>query len=329
MFVRSSSVDIVKVAPMPIYRNLMSLSNMANLGAIALSTGLATLASSTVMAAQDAKAAEAADGTKLRICAAANELPFSSRERDGFENKIAIAVAEAMGRTPDFIYLDKASIYIVRDLLDKRQCDVVMGLDTGDPRVLTTRPYYRTGYVFVQKTDSPLDIKSWESADLAKVSKIGFIAGTPVETMVRKVGLYENNFNYMKSLMGFKDRRNQYVRVPPEKMVAEVADGTADLAVHFAPEVARYVKGNDKLKLTLIPDNNTRSDGEKVPHHFDQSAGVRLDDKELLAAVDLALEKAKPAIDKILTDEGIPLLPVSKSSSRGASIDAILGSEFE
>jgi mxaJ protein len=303
---------------------------IGRLGTLALSVSFAALASHAVFAAPDAVAAnEAPDKTKLRICASGSELPFSHREGTGFENKIATAVAEAMGRTPQFVWLDKASIYLVRDLLDKRQCDVVMGLDTGDPRVLTTRPYYRTGYVFVQRSDSPLDIKSWESPDLTKVSKVGFIAGTPVETMVRKVGLYENNFNYMKSLMGFKDRRNQYVRVPPEKMVAEVADGTADIAVHFAPEVARYVKANDKLKLTLIPDNNTRSDGEKVPHHFDQSAGVRLDDKELLAAVDLALEKAKPAIDKILAEEGIPLLPVSKSSSRGASIDAILGSEFE
>ncbi len=81
-------------------------------------------------------------------------------------------VAEAMGRTPEFVFLDKASIYIVRDLLDKRQCDVVMGLDTGDPRVLTTRPYYRTGYVFVQRNDSPLDIESWDSPDLQKVSKV-------------------------------------------------------------------------------------------------------------------------------------------------------------
>jgi mxaJ protein len=314
---------------MPLDRNQMMPPRTDCLGALALSVAFAAVASHTVLASPDAKAEAERDNTKLRICAAANELPFSNREGAGFENKIAVAVSEAMGRTAQFVYLDKASIYLVRDLLDKRQCDVVMGLDTGDPRVLTTRPYYRSGYVFVQRTDSPLDIKSWDSPDLAKVSKVGFIAGTPVETMVREVGLYENNFNYMKSLMGFKDRRNQYVRVPPEKMVGEVADGTADLAVHFAPEVARYVKGNDKVKLTLIPDNNTRSDGEKVPHHFDQSVGVRLDDKELLAAVDLALEKAKPEIDKILGEEGIPVLPVTKSSSRGASIDAILGSEFE
>ena len=298
--------------------------------ALALTAAFAALASQLATAAPSTPAAGAADDTKLRVCAASNELPFSSRDGSGFENRVAVVVAEAMGRTAQFVWLEKPSIYVVRDLLDKRQCDVVMGLDTGDPRVLTTRPYYRTGYVFVQKSDSSLNLKGWDSADVPKIGKIGFIGGTPAETMVRKTGLYEGNFNYMKSLMGFKDKRNQYIRVAPEKMVGEVADGTADVAVHFAPEVARYVKSNGKLKMTLIPDDNTREDGEKVPHHFDQSIGVRLDDKPMLVAVDAALEKGKSAIDRILQDEGIPLLPVSaQSAGRGASIDALISSEFE
>ncbi len=51
-----------------------------------------------------------------------------------------------------------------------------------------------------------------------------------------------------------------------------------------------------------------RADGEKVPHHFDQSLGVRKDDKELLAALDAALDKARPKIEEILKEEGIPLV---------------------
>lgn len=285
--------------------------------------------SCAAVAAPSDKQAEI-DPKKLRICAAANELPFSHRDGTGFENKIAAAVAEAMSKEAQFVWLDKASIYIVRDQLDKRLCDVVMGVDTGDQRVLTTQPYYRTGYVFIQKKDSPLKLDSWSSSDISKVHRIGFVAGTPAETMIRKVGLYEDNFNYMASLLGFKGKRNQYLRVPPEKMVGDVASGESDVAVHFAPEVARYVIANDKLKMTLIPDDNIREDGERVPHQFDQSVAVRLGEKELLAAVDLALDKAKPAIAKILADEGIPLVPVSsKGSGRGASIDAILGPEFE
>jgi mxaJ protein len=95
-------------------------------------------------------------------------------------------------------------------------------------------------------------------------------------------------------------------------MVGEVVNGTAEIAVGFAPDVARYVKGSTvPLRMTLIEDDAAKSNGEKVPQRFDQSVAVRRDDKALLAAVDAALVAAKPKIEEILTAEGVPLLPTS------------------
>jgi mxaJ protein len=244
----------------------------------------------------------------LRICAAADELPFSSRDSSGFENRIAAALAEAMGRKPHFVWFSRPGIYIVRDQLEMKMCDLVMGMDTGDERVATSKPYYRAPYVFIQRKDSKLEIKDWNSPDLAKAAKIGFTPGSPAQIMLEKLGLFREHFNYMHSLTNFQDKRNKFTRIPPQRMVNEVADGTADVAVNFAPEVARYAKASDKVMLTVIPDNNTRGDGEKVAHHFDQSVGVRKDDTALLSAVDLALEKAKPRIEEILKEEGIPIV---------------------
>ncbi len=255
-------------------------------------------------AAQDAS--ETSD--VLRICAAADELPYSKTDKSGFENKIAIAVADAMGRRPQFVFFSRPSIYIVRDQLDMKMCDVVMGIDTGDPRVLTTKPYYRAPYVFIQRKDTKLDIKDWNSPDLEKATKIGFTPGSPAQIMLEKRGLFREHFNYMHSLTNFQDRRNKFTRIPPQRMVGEVADGTAEVAINFAPEVARYAKASNQVFLTVIPDDNTRADGEKVPHHFDQSLAVRKDDTALLSALDLAIEKAKPKIEEILKDEGIPLV---------------------
>lgn len=256
----------------------------------------------------------ATDPTILRICASGNELPMSKNDGSGFENKVAVAIAEAMGRTPKFVWFEKESIYLVRDQLDVKACDVVMGVDTGDPRVLTTKAYYRAPYVFILRKDSKLNITGWDSADLAKAAKIGFTPGSPPQVMMEKLGLFQDNFNYMHSLSNFKDKRNKFTRVPPDRMVGEVADGTADVAVNFAPEVARYVKEKDHLKMVVIPDNNTRDDGEKVPHHFDQSLGVRSDAAELQAQLNTALEKARSKIDEILKEEGIPLLAQSPRS---------------
>ncbi len=267
------------------------------------------LASSWQSAAAEEKAEQqvAADSSILRICEAANENPYSTRDGEGFENKIANVVAAAMGRTPVYAWHNKPAIYLVRDKLNMKVCDVVMGVDTGDERVTVTKPYYRAPYVFVQRKDSKLKIDGWNSPDLAKANKIGFTPGSPAQVMLTKLDLYSVHFNYMASLTNFKSRRNQYTRIDPLRLVGDVANGTADIAVAFAPEVARYVASNPELKMVVIPDDNMRVDGEKVPHHFDQSMGVRKGDNDLAAALNLAIEKARPEIEKILKDEGIPL----------------------
>ncbi len=114
-------------------------------------------------AAKDSQVKDAqqtADPGTLRICAA-EQPPLSLKDGSGLENRIAVAVAEAMGRKPVFVFSGKPAVYAVRDGLDKKTCDVVVGLDSDDQRVLTTKPYYRAGYVFLTKADGNLDVKSW------------------------------------------------------------------------------------------------------------------------------------------------------------------------
>jgi mxaJ protein len=264
------------------------------------------------------------DKSILRVCAASEEEPYSIKDGSGFENKIAEALASAMGRKVYFKWYNQPAIYLVRDQLDIKQCDVIVGLDSNDERVLTSTPYYRAPYVFVQRKDSKLNIKNWDSPDLAKADKIGIVPGTPAQTMMEKVGLFNVHFNYMHSLSNFSDRRNKYTRISPRRVVGEVGNGTADLAVMFAPEVARFVKANSALSMTVIPDDNVSADGSKVSMHFDQSFGVRKDDRELRDAINAALPKARPQIDAILANEGIPSVKASapsappKSPARGS-----------
>jgi mxaJ protein len=267
-------------------------------------------------ASQAARSGVEPDASVLRICAAAHEAPYSANDGSGFENRIAEVLAQAMGRKVEFIWYDKPAIYLVRDQLDPKACDVVMGVDSGDDRVLTSKPYYRAPYVFIERADSPLNITDWNSPGVMEAGKIGFVPGTPAEVMITKLGLYGKNFNYVKSLSNFKSPRNQYVRIDPSRMVNEVAEGDADLAVGFAPEVARYVKETDgKVKMVVIPDDNTRADGQKVPFHFDQSVGVRKDDEKLLEEINSALAKAAPQVEAVLKAEGIPVLKPGGSAA--------------
>lgn len=257
-------------------------------------------------------AAQTADDKTLRVCAAVQP-PLSIKDGSGLENRIASAVAEAMGRKAQFVWSDKAAIYLVRDFLDKKLCDVVVGLDSDDPRVLTTKPYYRSGYVFLTRADRDLDVKSWADPRLKSIDHMVVAFGSPAEVMLKDIGRYEEDMAYLYSLVNFRAPRNQYTQIDPARIVNEVATSKADVGVAFAPDIARYVKeSTTPLRMTLVPDDTVRSDGRKLPHAFDQSMGVRRDDAALKAALDEALAKAKPRIDAILKQDGVPVVTASR-----------------
>jgi mxaJ protein len=275
-----------------------------NARAIALSALFAAAAGLTATSAS----AAAPDGA-LRICASKIEQPYSEKDAKGFENKIAAAVADAMGRKAEFVWFDKPAIYLVRDGLDKNLCDVVFGVDAEDPRVLVTIPYFRTGYVYVTKADAPELAPSWKSVETTEVGKIAVRFSTPGELILKATGKYEENVSYGLSLVNFEDKRNRYTQVAADRLTTEVASGEAGASIAFASDVARYVKASSTpLKMTMIDDDFAPADGPKIPLHFDQAIGVRKDDTALKTALDAGIEKAKPAINKILADEGIPTL---------------------
>jgi mxaJ protein len=278
----------------------------------------------------------------LRVCAAENELPYSDKDGKGFENKLAELIAGELGRPLENVWWQDPR-YFVRDQLDKGLCDVVMGVDTDDARMLTSEPYYRSGYVFVYRREKGLKVEDFDSEFLHRAKQIAFMPDTPAETMLKAIGRYNDQFNYLQSLVGFKARRNQYVRYDPEKLVNEVVSGSADLAVLWGPQAARYVKeAGGKLEMRVIPDRHkfvgnkfghakcgpqgepqgggeqTRADGEKVPFHYSTSVGVRKDEQALKADVDRVLNKRAKEIQALLKVEGIPLLPLDEPGPTAA-----------
>lgn len=268
---------------------------------------IATLALALSCLASTASAQE-----ELRICAT-HEAPFSQSDGLGFENRIAVVMAEAMGRTPVFVYSERPGIYLVRDYLDENLCDVVMGLDAGDPRVLTTKPYYRTSYVLVTRKDKNITIKDWNDENLSKLTNIAVPLGSPPVEMLKAIGKFENNMNYMYSLIDFKQPRNQYVRVDPSRMISDVVQNKADGAMAFGSEVARYVKASSvPLEMAILPPDTVPDHNDKtIEFVYAESMAVRKDDQALLDALNQALPKAQAKIDQILQEEGIPLLPIN------------------
>jgi mxaJ protein len=267
---------------------------------LTLITGCAATASNNV--------ASAPTGEVLKICSAENEMPYSNNKGEGFENRLSKLLGQNLNRKIKHVYW-KDPRYFVRDFLDKGLCDVVIGVDAGDPRVLTTEPYYRSAYTFITREEDDLDLTSWDSEILRSVKRIGFIPGTPSEVMIRAIGRYSDMFNYNKELVGFKSRRNQYIKYETSKLVDDVASGKAEVAVLWGPAMGRYVKAADTpLKLTVVPNNSTRADGEKVGQHYSTSMAVRKGETELLKQLNQFINQQQSEIEDVLEEEGIPLV---------------------
>lgn len=267
---------------------------------LTLLSGCAATASNNVVTAPTGKV--------LKICSAENEMPYSNKKGEGFENKLSQLLGQKINRKIKHVYW-KDPRYFVRDFLDKGLCDVVIGVDSGDPRVLTTKPYYRSAYTFITREEDDLDLKNWDSEILRSVKLIGFIPGTPSEVMIRAIGRYSDMFNYNKELVGFKSRRNQYIKYETSKLVDDVASGKAEVAVLWGPAIGRYVKAAaTSLTMTVVPDSSTRADGEKVAQHFSTSMAVRKGETELLKQLNQFINQQQSEIENVLEEEGIPLV---------------------
>src|SRR5437667_5331904 len=86
----------------------------------------------------------------FRVCADPENLPFSNRKLEGFENKIADLMAKEFGTSPTYIWWGQRRGFIRNTMfatLKEQRCDIVMGVPEGYDLVRTTTPYYRSTYV--------------------------------------------------------------------------------------------------------------------------------------------------------------------------------------
>src|SRR5690349_84862 len=81
----------------------------------------------------------------LRVCADPDNLPYSKADGSGFENRIAALLARALHRPLQTYWLPLRRGF-VRKTVGAGECDLVPGVPAGFQRLMTTKPYYRSGY---------------------------------------------------------------------------------------------------------------------------------------------------------------------------------------
>lgn len=247
--------------------------------------------------------ASAGETEKFRVCADPENLPFTNRRLQGFENKIADLVAEEFGASPTYIWWGQRRGFIRNTLnatLKEARCDVVMGVPKGYDPVLSTKPYYRSTYVFVYPKNKGLQIQSLDDPVLRRL-KIGvhllgddYTNPPPVHELGRR-GIVDNVVGYST----FYSEEN-----PPSRIIEAVTTGEIDVAIVWGP-VAGYFAKKQHVPLELVSVPSGEGD---LPFAFDISMGVRRGEEALRVQLEAALDKNRAEIRKILKDYGVPLM---------------------
>jgi mxaJ protein len=235
----------------------------------------------------------------LRVCTDPDYLPYSNRAGEGFENKIAVAVAKDLGEQLEYVwgsYRGKGGFpEFLSRTLEANKCDAVMNIPYGSREELTTRPYYISSYVFVFKKDKNYNLTSMDSPVLKEV-KIGFEEGTPVEDGLKMRGLLAKAIPFD---VGEKDGKS------PSTMLDAVESGRVDVMITWQPAIGAFL--NQHPELEVIPVPNGRSLGPPEQYVFPMSMGVRAGDEALQKALDDVIAKHQDELTSILSQGGVRL----------------------
>ena len=244
----------------------------------------------------------------LNVCAGKSELPFSNDQKQGFENKIADVIGKALNVPVNYFWWTNP-LTLQKDM-EAAKCDLLIGTDPSDPRVLTTKPYYRSAYVFITRQDREIDVSSWDHPYLKEKNfRIGVMPDSPGKNMLLQINRFDDMFDYFTEIQNFQSTRNRYVRVEPSRLVNDVANMHLHMAMLWAPEAARYVRTSEvPLKTVIVEDNAKKTNGEKIPMHYNVAMGVSKQHPELVDALNKVIDAHGAEITAILKEEGIPLL---------------------
>ena len=237
----------------------------------------------------------------LRVCADANNLPYSNEAGEGFENALARLLADELGWRLEYTWWPQRRGF-VRNTLDAGRCDVIMGVPAGYEMAATTRPYYRSTYALVSRAEDGLDIDTLEDPRLRElrigVHTVGDDYGNPPPAQVLgRLGVREQVRGY--SIYGDYSRPN-----PPARLIEAVAAGEIDVAIAWGP-IAGFFAGRQERALRVTPVSTSVS---ALPMAFDMALGLRREDAELRRRLDAVLERRAPDVLELLARYGVPAL---------------------
>ncbi|MGZ8165337.1 MAG: quinoprotein dehydrogenase-associated putative ABC transporter substrate-binding protein [Methylobacter sp.] len=258
---------------------------------------------------------------KFKVCADPLNPPYSTKNKDGFENKIAELFAKELGQTVEYTWFPQRIGFIRNTLtaplkdseIDSQEfkCDIIMGVPAGYELTLTTAPYYQSTYVLlIAKGRGWDDIK--DAAQLANLPlqrqealKIAMFDRGPGTTWLQKNGLLGQGIPYQG--MTGDDKNNIAMQIEKDLRAGEI-----DMVILWGPMAGYVISQSPKNSYITIPMKSTPG----MKFDFAMAMGVRKGDKARKETLDKLIASNAAKITAIIKGYNIPLVPISESTTR-------------
>jgi quinoprotein dehydrogenase-associated probable ABC transporter substrate-binding protein len=252
----------------------------------------------------------------FKVCADPLNPPYSTKNKDGFENKIAELLANELNQQVEYTWFAQRIGFIRNTLTapvndrevdsDKFKCDIVMGVPEGYDLALTTVPYYKSSYVLlIAKGRGWDDIE--DAQQLTKLSlqrqetiKIAMFDRGPGTTWLQKNGLLDQGIPY-QSMSG--DGENNTAM----EMARDFKAKKIDMVILWGPMAAYVMAQSPSNSYKQIPMKSTPA----LRFDFSMAMGVRKGDKVRKEKLDELIMSQADKIQAIILSYNVTLLPIA------------------
>lgn len=275
------------------------------LGACIAWTGLALL---PLGAGAQAQGSQEPQRQALRVCQDPNNMPFSSLQGQGIENRIAEVFGKKMNLPVSYYSYPQRFAFVRNTLRFKLPgqdypCDIMLGVPAGFDQVSVTKPYYRSSYALVfplgiglDHVRSPADFLSTDPSVLRKL-RIGIYDKSPASPWVHAHGLVDQTVVY------------KMLDADPEQYPGQIIDTylqkrEIDVAVVWGPIAGYFAKKNPAAKLQVVALKSEPG----IQFDFAIAMGVRYGEKPWKDRVEGLIDESRSEILAILREFGVPLV---------------------
>lgn len=271
---------------------------------------LSLLALSCLWAMSSLAQASQSSEAVLKVCSDADNLPLSHENGEGYENKIAAALARDLGRRLEYTYFPQRMGF-VRNTLRKQDpttreyaCDLIIGVPAGYELTATTKPYMRSTYALVFPVQEGLEQLSKPDDLLALPQKrlqglrIGVFAQSPGADWLLRNKL-------LKQAVYYAQQSGDPHENPHSIIERALTAGEIDAAIVWGPIAAHLVRkhsGSPPWRAVAFERD------PQIKFDYDIAMGVRFGEKEWKATIEDWIASHQKQIDEILVAYGIPLL---------------------